>query len=200
MAREVDGMLEHAIESLVNRNTDLAEAILRSDDIVDGMNVHIEQECLDLIALQQPVARHLRLVHVAFNVVTDLERIGDHGVDIAKITRKLAASWDGNVPEDLIAMGKIVQSMLRDLIQALRTPDLKLIEEIASSREADAAFERFQASTLATMQDSEVPRVAAHYLLFVAYHLDEMAQHIADAAKRLRSYETGEGRKLRMAA
>ena len=66
MAREVDGMLTQAMESLVSRNTDLAEAILRSDDIVDNMNVQIEQECLDLIALQQPVACHLRLVHVAY--------------------------------------------------------------------------------------------------------------------------------------
>ena len=200
MAREVDGMLEQAMESLVRRDTKLAEAILRSDDIVDNMNVQIEQECFHLIAMQQPVARHLRLVHAAFNIITDLERIGDHGVDIAKIARKLAASWNGDVPDALITMGKTTQGMLRNLIQAFDTFDLRLIDEIATSTEVHAAFERFEASTLTAMQAGDVSLVAANYLLFVAYHLDEMANHVSCVAERLRFYETGESRRLPMAA
>ncbi len=68
------------------RTINLAQAVIDNDDVIDDMEYHIEEKCLKLIALQAPMAKDLRFIATAMKIITDLERIADHAVDISKIT------------------------------------------------------------------------------------------------------------------
>jgi phosphate transport system protein len=86
----VSRMTTQAVDALRDADAAAAEAVIAADDAVDTLNRDIEASCMRLLALQQPVARDLRQIGTALKVITDLERIGDHAVDIAKIGRKFA--------------------------------------------------------------------------------------------------------------
>lgn len=89
MGRVCVGMVADAVESLQQANISLAEDVIQRDDEVDRADLDIETCCMRLLALQQPMAKDLRRIGTALKVITDLERVGDHAVDIAKISRKL---------------------------------------------------------------------------------------------------------------
>ena len=193
MATEVDRMLGQAMQALADHNSELAEIILREDDIVDELNVEIEHQCIDMIALQQPVGRDLRLIGAAYNIVTDLERIGDHGVDIAKISRKLSLLSKDQTPEDLIRMSVLVRRMLKNLITALQTFDLCYTDTIVSTEpEVNLAYRQFETTSYLSMDHAAPGNVEASYLLFVAHHLEEIADHAVSVANRLRWCVTGQ--------
>ncbi|MFA0774651.1 MAG: hypothetical protein THHGLFOP_000147, partial [Candidatus Fervidibacter sp.] len=90
MGRFVEGAVAKAMKALVAQDIALANEVIREDDIADDLDVEIETKAMKLLALQQPMARDLRIIGTALKIVTDLERIGDHAVDIAKLARLLA--------------------------------------------------------------------------------------------------------------
>jgi len=192
MAKQVDRMLAQAMETLAQRNSELTEIIFREDDDVDALNVHIESDCLTLIALYQPVGRDLRLISSAYNIVTDLERIGDHGVDIAKIARKLGHVSPFQAPQELFVMSATVRSMLRTLTVAFETTDPQILAEMKRwNEDVEYGRERFESKIYAAMESRSVDTVRASYLLFVAHHLEEISGHMVRIAERLQYYATG---------
>src|SRR2546422_9086557 len=94
-----------------------------------------------LLALQQPMARDLRLIGTALKVITDLERIGDHAVDIAKVARKLSREPLYAPLVDIPKMGTCVRQMLEDSLSAFVNHDLPLVDRVvASDDEVDTMF------------------------------------------------------------
>ncbi|MBV8164998.1 MAG: phosphate transport system regulatory protein PhoU, partial [Candidatus Eremiobacteraeota bacterium] len=91
MGSLVEDAITRAVDALSRSDLKLADEILRFDDIIDDLNVRIETNCLNLLALQQPMASDLRTIAAMLDIVIDLERIGDHACDIAQITKSLAA-------------------------------------------------------------------------------------------------------------
>src|SRR5690349_12628470 len=114
MGDKVDHMLDHAVTALINQDVAAAEQVIAEDDSVDGMDLGIEQDCMRLLALQKPMARDLRLIGTALKAITDLERIGDHSVDIAKVARKLAADKRTIPLLDIPGMAGAVRTMLEN--------------------------------------------------------------------------------------
>ncbi|MGO8671005.1 MAG: phosphate signaling complex protein PhoU [Capsulimonadaceae bacterium] len=185
MAEHVDKMLGDAMLALQNRDCDLAAQILRSDDVVDALNVQIESRCMELIALQQPVGRDLRLISVVLNSVTDIERIGDHSVDIAKIARKLSAA-DRDMTAELLHMSDLAHAMLQDTIRALAAHDAELAKSVITSDDAvDDALAVFENRLHEAMAQKVVRNVDASYLLFVGHHIERIADHVVNVAERL---------------
>ena len=90
MGQLVSGMVEKAVRSLAQQDLALAQQVIDSDDEIDRLLIAIEMRCLQVMALQQPMARDLRAVGTSLKVVTDLERVADHATDIAEVTLKLA--------------------------------------------------------------------------------------------------------------
>ena len=86
MGAEVEETLRKAVEALVTRNSELADEVIRSDEFMDHLEVEIEEECLKILALHQPVAIDLRYVIAVLKINNDLERIGDLGVNIAAVS------------------------------------------------------------------------------------------------------------------
>lgn len=192
MGSIADSMVAQAIEALTSQDTALAEEVIRRDDEVDSQDLAIEAECMRLIALQQPLARDLRLVGTAMKVITDLERIGDHAVDIAKIARKLARDTFFKQLVDLPHMADRVRFMLHSAMYALVNHDLELVATvIATDDEVDDLFHVIREELLAAMRRDSNVVVQGSYLLFVAHYLERIADHAVNIAERVYYVETG---------
>lgn len=89
MGSIVEKQIYQCIEALANQDVELADKIIANDDLVDNLEKEIENKCIKLIATQQPLAHDLRNIFTTTKIITDLERMADHAVDIAKITHRL---------------------------------------------------------------------------------------------------------------
>ena len=90
MSGEAEAALGLAVEALLERDADKARQVIRGDRVIDRMEVEIEEQCINLLALQQPMARDLRMLTSALKIANDLERVGDHAVNIAQSAERLA--------------------------------------------------------------------------------------------------------------
>jgi len=118
LSARVEQDLVSALRSLQERDAELAESVIRDDEEVDQMEIAIEEECLQILALHQPVAIDLRTLVSALKINNDLERIGDLAADIAQTALRL---MDQNIPlqYDFSTMGHEVKEMLRRCLNAL---------------------------------------------------------------------------------
>jgi phosphate transport system protein len=193
MGSAADRMVELAMLALTTQDVSTAEAVILSDDRIDELDLQIEAASMKLIALQQPMARDLRLVGTALKVITDLERIGDHAVDIAKIARKLAGEAFPKPLVDLPRMATAVRKMLRDALEAFVRHDLSLVNRVVEADdEVDTLFHQIRDELLTTMQREPGIVYRATYLLFVAHYLERIADHAVNIAERVHYVETGE--------
>lgn len=153
--------LRKAVESVEKNDLELATLVRNSDDKIDEMEVNLEEECLKVLALNQPVAIDLRFVIAILKINNDLERIGDLAVNIAE--RASYLSTHDNIDTcDFGLMAEKVQSMLRRSLDALVNLDVKLAKEVCDA-------------------DDEVDQ------LNKIMH-DKIQQKILDDTKKLRSY------------
>ena len=187
-------MLGQAVEAIHQNDVALAETVLAQDDDVDEMERRIEAQCIRLLALQQPMARDLRQVESALKVITDLERIGDHAVDIAKIARKLTQEFYLKAPlVDVGPLAKMAQTMLALSLQSLVQHDLTLAVQVCDDDDlADAAFKSLREELLELSQAEPSRIFPASYLLLVAVYLERIADHATNIAERVCYIETGE--------
>jgi phosphate transport system protein len=193
MGSSVDNMMAMAIRALTEQNVELAETVIADDDTIDALDLEIESECMRLIALQAPVARDLRLVGTTLKAITDLERIGDHAVDIAKVARKLARDTFFKPLVDIPRMANAVRQMLREAMAAFVDHDLELVNKVvAADDEVDTLFHQLRDELHAVMRKDPELVVQASYLLFVAHYLERIADHTVNIAERVYYVETGE--------
>src|SRR5579862_6816481 len=113
MGDKADRSVAEAMRALEERDLAIANRVIESDEEIDELDLRIETECIRLIALQHPIARDLRLVGTAIKIITDLERIGDHAVDIAKVARKLAQDIGQERLADVSRMAAAVRAMIK---------------------------------------------------------------------------------------
>lgn len=193
MGSEADRAVADSMRALSDRDVSLAERVIEDDDRIDNLDLEIEADCMRIIALQHPLARDLRLVGTALKIITDLERIGDHAVDIAKVARKLARSHNYEPLADLPRMATAVRHMLKTALAAFVRHDLALIEEVVNADdEVDDLFHSIRDDLHKTMQKDPALVVEASYLLFVAHYLERMADHAVNIAERVYYVETAQ--------
>jgi phosphate transport system protein len=139
----VEEAIAKAISALVNRNAELARKVIESDDAIDHMEVDVEEECLKVLALYQPVAADLRFVVAVLKINNDLERMGDLARNIAKRVAYLAAREPVDLPPEFRAMAAKAQSMVRRSLDALVNRDATLARQI---RDDDDEVDEMQRS------------------------------------------------------
>jgi phosphate transport system protein len=118
MAARTEALINQAVEALEKKDAALARDIFRLDKEVDGMEVEIEEQAISLIALHQPAAGDLRFLIGAIKINNDLERIGDHGVNIAESAIRLAEQPDLKPLIDIPRMAKLATGMLKDSLDS----------------------------------------------------------------------------------
>ncbi|MEN6458270.1 MAG: phosphate signaling complex protein PhoU [Thermoguttaceae bacterium] len=126
----VEDQVQIAVRAMLDRDGELAESVERRDDDIDQREVDIEEECLKILALYQPVAADLRFIVAVLKINNDLERIGDLAVNIARKAVTTAAEPPTEVPFDIAGMWQKTQAMLRDSIDAMINMDARLAVEV----------------------------------------------------------------------
>jgi phosphate transport system protein len=126
----VEDQVQMAVRALLDRDVNLAHQVEERDKDIDQREVEVEEECLKILALHQPVAVDLRFIVAAMKINNDLERIGDLAVNIARKAASFAEETQMAMPFDIAGMWDKTQSMLRDSIDALVNMDAALAAEV----------------------------------------------------------------------
>ena len=131
MGKAVSRAVLDSVEALLSGNNELAQNVIKGDDNIDLMQKLIEDKCILLIALQQPLARDLRVLTTALKIVTDLERIGDYAENIARLSIKKVHNYDvAKNHADFTMMAKEVAFMIESSVDAYMNVDIQKAEEI----------------------------------------------------------------------
>ena len=112
-----------SMRALIERDSELAERVIREDDAIDQMELEIDQMCVDVLVLKQPAAGDLRFVVSVARTAPTVERISDHAVNIAKHSLSLNNEPEIDAHIDLSAMARVVQEMLVDGLDAFTSGD-----------------------------------------------------------------------------
>jgi phosphate transport system protein len=128
----VEEQVQQAVVAVIDRNAGLARQVERRDQEIDRMEVEVEEDCLKILALYQPVAVDLRLIVSALKINNDLERIGDLAVNIARKGIAIGAFPALDIPIDLQAMSEKTQAMLHSSIEALVNIDPLLASDVCA--------------------------------------------------------------------
>lgn len=189
--------LEKAVQSLAQLDGQLAREVIDGDDVVDQMLLDIEQECLQLLALQQPMARDLRTIGSALKVVTDLERMADHATDIAKITLRLEGQRLIKRLVHIPRMARLVEEMTREALEAYVNRDAERARKmIAMDDQVDEDYRQTFDEMLAIMQSQPENVRQATYILLAALYLERVADHATNLGEWTIYQVTGELRNL----
>jgi phosphate transport system protein len=129
-AKRVEDQLSMAFTALTQMDVTLARRVIKGDAEVDNVEVEMEEECLKLLALYQPVANDLRLIVSVLKINNDLERIGDHAKNMAEIVLQLAEGERLTIPDNMIAIFEKTKLMLRKALLAFVELDRKLAEAV----------------------------------------------------------------------
>jgi phosphate transport system protein len=130
MGARAESQIASAIEALVAGDAARARAVIEGDNAIDQMEIRIDEDAIDLLATQQPVAGDLRLLVSALKINADLERIGDHAVNIAEAAERLARTRPFKPWIDIPYMAEIARGMLKDSLDAFVRRDASLALEV----------------------------------------------------------------------
>ncbi|MEZ4270828.1 MAG: phosphate signaling complex protein PhoU [Myxococcota bacterium] len=186
MAGRVEQMIGHATRALIERDCDLARKTIDLDRKVNLAEVETDELCLVILATRQPMASDLRFITLALKMVTDLERIGDLAVNICERAIDLAAVPQFKPWEDVPRMADIVQSMVRDAIDAFIAGDISKAEAvIRRDNEVDELYIRVFRDILAIMlRDASTVERGIH-VQSIAKWLERMADHSTNLAEQV---------------
>jgi phosphate transport system protein len=184
MAAMVEGAIRDSVQSLVKRDSNLAQKIIEGEDRINKMEIAIDEMCLKLLALRQPMAVDLRFITSTMKITTDLERMGDQAVNISE--RAIALSQEPQLKPyiDLPRMAEITQSMVKDVLNAFVNRDSKLARSVCERDDlVDGLNEQVMRELLTYMiSDTKTISRAAH-LMIVARCLERIADHATNIAE-----------------
>lgn len=193
MGQVVQNAIRNAVDALARRDKELARRVMEGDDLIDAMQVDIEDRCIALIARQQPVAKDLRILGTGLKITTDLERIGDHAFDIAKIVLLIADEPLIKPLVDIPRMAIMAQSMLEDSLQAYLSLDIQLAEKVCRDDDmVDQLYHQVFRELLTYMLEDPKKINQATQLIFVARYLERIADHSTNVAEWIIYLVTGE--------
>ncbi len=195
----VDSAIGRSLESLQQRDTDLARRIIEDDAEINELRFEVEEACLALIATQQPTASDLRAVVAAMNIVVDIERMGDHATGIAKTVVRMG---DEPLLKPLIDIPRMVQisrEMLRDSLSAYMERDAERARKIAlRDDELDHLYKAIFDELVEIMAKDTSTVTRATYLLWTAHNLERIGDRVTNIAERVVFASTGDLKELNL--
>jgi len=181
MSSRVEEDLGKALAMLQTGNVELGKEVKESGKIVDALQLKIEDMALILIATQQPVARDLRELITVFKITANLERIGDHGIHLAKIAKKLADRPAFRSMERIERMAQTGQEMLRAAFSAYLAQDPDAAREVAAMDDKiDSEHKALTEEMLGLMKEKPKLVKAAARLLRLSGYMERLGDHITN--------------------
>ena len=184
LAAMVEESLRSAVKSITESNIELAKKVESADSSIDSFEVEVEEECLKILALHQPVAADLRYIIAVLKINNDLERIADLAVNVAERTKIIAQSSEKPVPFDLHGMLDIAVTMVRDSVDALVSSDTQKARQVCvDDDEIDNRHE--EAFKMVQKQIRSNPELTEYFvsLLSVSRNLERIADHATNIAE-----------------
>ncbi len=180
----VEKAFQDAIKALLERNSQIAEKVVEDDDIIDAKEVEIDEFCLKLLALRQPAARDLRFITTAIKVNYDLERIGDLAVNVSEHVLELNKESQLKPYIDLPTMASIVQTMVKESLEAFVKEDVELAMKVTRDDEkVDQLLDQIFRELLTYMGQDLRTITRATRLLFISKYLERAADHAVNIAE-----------------
>lgn len=184
LSATVEDNVYKAVQSLTERNSALADEVIKSDPNIDETEVAIEEECLKVLALHQPVAIDLRFIVAILKINSDLERMGDLAVNIAERAQFLATRERPDFPLDLSLMAEKTKAMMRKCLDSLMKQDAKLAYEVLSADdEIDAMHREMYAKIQDAIRRKPEQLESLIHLLSCSRHLERIADHATNIAE-----------------
>lgn len=184
MGAKVETLIANSVKALTDRDSALAENVIKSDKDVNRLEVEIDDLCRRILALRQPAASDLRLITTALKIVTDLERCGDLAVNIAERAIDL-----NQVPPlapyvDTPRLAELAQQQVKKALDAFVSNDVVKAEEVLKGDDLlDALFLKVFNELLAYMMEDSKNIRRATALMFIAKHLERIGDHAMNVAE-----------------
>lgn len=181
-----------AVKSLVHRDTELAKQVVAEDKAINNMELSLNN-ALELIALQQPVGMDLRKIVTVLKTSSDLERIGDHAVSIAKTAILIGESKVLKPIPEIPEMGEIVKSMLQDVLKAYLAEDEGAAREIAErDNEVDKLHKIVYQKCIHFMQEEPEHIEDVSQLLLVSQYIERIGDYVTNVCEWIVYLKSGE--------
>lgn len=197
MGNDVARLIRQAVEALARLDEGLARQTIEEDDRIDEMTARIEEDSLRLIALQQPMASDLRIISMALKIATDLERIADHAVDIAKICIRLNGQELVKPLEDIPRMAELTQNMLQESLLAYTERDVHRAAALAEKDdEVDKLYSVIVNDIIMLMGTDFAKNRQLSQLMLAAHFLERVADHSTNIGEGVIFMVTGKRKDL----
>jgi phosphate transport system protein len=185
MGQMVDSAIDQAMQSLAKQDESLARQVVDNDTRINELRFKIEEGCLTITALQQPIASDLRLIVAALIIVSELERMADHAAGIARIVLRMG---DEPLLKPLIDMPRMAQTCRRMLSKSLKAYEHR-DEDLARAaakqdNEIDALHTQIFRELLSYMIEDPSTTTRALWLLFASHNLERIGDRITNIAER----------------
>jgi len=182
MSGEAEAALGMAVEALLERNPEKAQSVIAGDRVIDEMEVEIEELCVSLLALQQPMARDLRMLTSALKIANDLERVGDHAVNIAQSAERLLQDRPIAPEPEIVEMARLTRDMLSDALEAFIRSDAQAGREVCRRDDKVDALHRSVFRILLTHMMEDPHMIGAGMELFL---VSRNLERVADLATNI---------------
>ena len=189
---EVDAAIDGAMTALYSRDLSLAQEVITGDEAINLLRYEIEEECIRLLATQQPAAIDLRTIVAATHLAVELERIADHAAGIARLVARMEGEDEIDTLHKLPKMANRARDMLQQVIEAYVNNDAALAQAIIRlDDKIDRQYAKLFQETVKEMQDDDYIRRAT-YLLWVGHNLERIGDRATNIAERVIFMVTGE--------
>lgn len=182
MSGEAETALRLAVEALLERSEEKAKEVISGDKVIDGMEVEIEEVCIDLLALQQPMAKDLRMLVAAIKIANDLERVGDHAVNLAQSAQRLLEKRPIAPEPEIVEMARMAREMLADALEAFVRGDAVAGREVCMRDDKVDALNRSVFRILLTHMMEDPHSIGAGLELFL---VSRNLERVADLATNI---------------
>jgi phosphate transport system protein len=182
MSGLAEELVDQAMQALRARDADLARTVIQRDNDLDAMEVAVDDMCIHLLALQQPMARDLRLITMAMKISNDLERVGDHAVNIAEAVGHLAEQPIHLEFAEIDEMGRLATEMLTDALDTFVRADAEAAREVCRRDDRVDSLHESLFRILLTHMMEDPRRIGASMSLFL---VSRNLERIADLATNI---------------
>jgi phosphate transport system protein len=192
MGEMVDVAIAQATRALLDRDIEMASRVITGDAAVNARQAEVHEHCLSVILTQAPVARDLREILGFLHMSDELERMGDHCVNVARIARNLADLPPLGAPVDLAILSRTCAEQVRDMLNALVARDIDRARVIAARDDrVDRIYHRIVDDLLQLMVADSRNVYAGTQQILVAMNLERIADRVTNLAEDLVFLETG---------
>lgn len=178
MGELISERVHSAVHALMDHDLETAKFVMENDDDVDDYERLIEKRALKLLLRQQPVACDLRFISSALKMITDMERIGDHAVDIAEIVTTMPENINDESFEKLRKMSEASMEMLTESLKSFVTGDLSLVDRVSSHDEmVDHFFVEVRREVIEAIRKDRAQAEYAIDAIMISKYLERIGDH-----------------------